>query len=226
MPTLHVLRVFVSSDGSAGNPLGVFLDGSAIPPAHRQAIAADLAFPETVFVEDRLEGRIRIHTPAAELGFAGHPSVGTAWLLGEEGSAPSTLHVPAGDVPIWREDGLTWVRARAAWVHAMTVAELPSAADVEALAGPPVGEDSYYAWAWIDRTAGRIRSRYFAPGIGIAEDEATGAAAVVISDRLGRGLQIEQGRGSRLHTRPGPRGTVELGGRCALVERREYVPAT
>jgi predicted PhzF superfamily epimerase YddE/YHI9 len=41
---LHTLRVFVGPDGGGGNPLGVFLDGGAVPPQRRQAVAADLGF--------------------------------------------------------------------------------------------------------------------------------------------------------------------------------------
>lgn len=222
MTTLHVLRVFLGADGRGGNPLGVFLDGAAIDPARRQAVARDLGFSETVFVDDRASGRIRIFTPGAELPFAGHPTVGTAWLLGETGAVPDMLRPPAGDLPTWRDGPLTWVRARAAWVHPITLARLDRPSAVEALEAGPQGEGSYYAWAWIDEAAGSIRSRYFAGDYGIAEDEATGAAAVLISDRLGRGLEIHQGRASLLHTQLGPDGTVELGGRVALVETRTY----
>ncbi len=219
---LHVLRVFVAPDGSAGNRLGVFLDGAAIHEARRQAVAAELGFSETVFVDDRPAGRIRILTPGAELAFAGHPAVGTAWLLAEVGSPVDTLRPPAGDVATWSADGLRWVRARAAWIHPITYEELASAAAVEALDGPPAGQGSYYPWAWLDRERATIRSRYFAAGYGIVEDEATGAAAVVISDRLGQGLEIHQGRGSRLSTRLGPDGTIDLGGRVVLDEVRAY----
>jgi hypothetical protein len=44
-------------------------------------------------------------------------------------------------------------------------------------------------------------------------DEATGAAALLLTARLGRALNIRQGRGSQLLTAPGPDGTIELGGR-------------
>jgi predicted PhzF superfamily epimerase YddE/YHI9 len=213
---LHVLRVFVDAFGAHGNPLGVFLDGPAIAPERRQAVAAELGFSETVFVDDTATGRIRIFTPAAELAFAGHPTVGTAWLLAETGTPVAALRVPAGEVATWIEGDRRWVRARAAWIHPITLAELDWATEVERLAGPPPGEDSWYPWAWEDEAAGTIRSRYFAGGYGVAEDEATGAAAVLITDRLGRGLEIHQGRGSRLSTRLGPDGTVELGGRVVL----------
>ncbi len=209
MARLHVLRVFVTPDGSGGNPLGVFLDGTEIDPARRQAVASELGFSETVFVDDRTDGTLRIFTPGRELAFAGHPTVGTAWLLGEVGPVPSMLRVPAGDVATWRDADMTWVRAKASWVHAMTLAQLDSPAAVEALTGPPPGEASWYPWAWIDEDAGRIRSRYFFSEGGIGEDEATGAAAVVITDRLRRDLEITQGKGSKLHTRFGADGTVE-----------------
>ena len=52
----------------------------------------------------------------------------------------------------------------------------------------------------------------FAPSMGVAEDEATGAAAVRITDALGRGLTITQGRGSQLVTTLSD-GWIELGGR-------------
>jgi len=93
---------------------------------------------------------------------------------------------------------------------------------VERMTGSPDNEGSYYAWAWIDEAAGTLRSRYFASGLGIREDEATGAAAVVIGDKLGRPLTITQGVGSELRVRPGEDGTVEVGGRVILDDVRDY----
>jgi predicted PhzF superfamily epimerase YddE/YHI9 len=220
---LNVLRVFTAADGQHGNPLGVFVRGMAVPEARRQAVAADLGFSETVFVDDAADGRIRIFTPAAELAFAGHPTVGTGWLLDRLGQGVELLRCPAGDLPTWADDdGLRWVRARPEWVHPITIDELASARAVEDLAGPPPDERSYYAWAWEDEAEGHLRSRYFVPELGIGEDEATGAAAVVMGSRLGRSITIRQGRGSILHVRPGPDGSVEIGGRCLLDEVRAY----
>jgi predicted PhzF superfamily epimerase YddE/YHI9 len=212
---VEVLRVFLGEDGTGGNPLGVVLEGSSVPEDERQAFAARLGYSETVFVDDAREGRIRIFTPAAELPFAGHPTVGTAWLLADRGMDVDVLRPPAGDMPTWSDDGFRWVRARASWVHAIDLVELESPEAVDALTGPPDGAASWYPWAWEDREAGRFRSRYFVLELGIAEDEATGAAAVLISDRLGRGLEIRQGSEgrSRIKTRIGPDGTIDLGGR-------------
>jgi trans-2,3-dihydro-3-hydroxyanthranilate isomerase len=70
----------------AGNPLAVVLDPDGLDTAAMQAIAREFNHPETVFVFPSAErahrARVRIFTPARELAFAGHPTVGTAVLLG------------------------------------------------------------------------------------------------------------------------------------------------
>ncbi|HET9614541.1 MAG TPA: PhzF family phenazine biosynthesis protein [Candidatus Limnocylindrales bacterium] len=222
LPELHVLRVFVGPDGRGGNGLGVFLDGAAIEDDRRQAVAADLGFAETVFVDDAAEGAIRIFTPTRELAFAGHPTVGTGWLLHETGAPATTLRPPAGEVPFWPDRERTWIRARAEWVHEIAIEELHSAEEVESQPRQPLGTPGRYVWAWIDEAAGVLRSRYFATDVGIVEDEATGAAAVVMGDRLRRDLTIRQGVGSEILVRSGPDGAVEVGGRVELLERRAY----
>ena len=69
----------------AGNPLAVVFDADGLDGARMQAIAREFSHPETVFVlEPEAAGstaRVRIFTPAMELAFAGHPTVGTALLL-------------------------------------------------------------------------------------------------------------------------------------------------
>ncbi|HEV7810975.1 MAG TPA: PhzF family phenazine biosynthesis protein [Candidatus Limnocylindrales bacterium] len=222
MTELHVLRVFSGPDGRGGNDLGVFLDGSSIEASHRQSVATDLGFSETVFVDDAAEGAIRIFTPGRELAFAGHPTVGTAWLFHETGAPATTLRPPAGDVPFRVDGDRTWVRARAEWVHAIQVEQLPTADAVDGEPGQAMGDPGRYVWAWIDEADGILRSRYFATDVGILEDEATGAAAVVMGDRLRRPLTIRQGVGSEILVRPQDDGSVEIGGRVAPIERREY----
>jgi predicted PhzF superfamily epimerase YddE/YHI9 len=221
--TLHVLRVFVGPDGRGGNPLGVFLDGQAIPNDRRQAVALDLGFSETVFVDDAAEGAIRIFTPGAELPFAGHPIVGTGWLFFETGAPATTLRPPAGDVPFRHDAERTWIRARPEWVHQFRREQLSTAAAVDAFVGPALGEPGIYVWAWLDEASGIVRARYFPTDLLIAEDEATGAAAVKLGGLLRRPMTIRQGVGSEILVRPQPDGTVEIGGRVEPVETREYV---
>lgn len=221
MPELTIVRVFTGTGEEGGNPLGVFLDGHAVAEGDRQAVAARLGFSETVFVDDAAEGRVRIFTPSTELPFAGHPLVGTAWLLQAEGLPVDTLRPPAGEVPTWFEGGLTWIRGRAEWAPPMELVELDSPAEVEALDGAPTEAGFAYCWSWLDERAGVVRARAFAPAAGIAEDEATGAAAVRLATALGRAVTIHQGQGSELHARPGPDGTAEVSGTVALDERRD-----
>jgi len=91
----------------AGNQLAVFTDATEIPEELMQPLAREMAFSETVFVY-RPEGdghvRLRIFTPASELPFAGHPILGTAFVLG----APLQLveirlETGAGVVPVTLE---------------------------------------------------------------------------------------------------------------------------
>jgi predicted PhzF superfamily epimerase YddE/YHI9 len=222
MATLHVLRVFTDEGGEWGNPLGVFLDGVEVPVERRQAVAADLGFSETVFVDDPGTGVCRIFTPGSELGFAGHPSVGTAWLLARGGEAIETLRPPAGDVGVRFEGELTFIAARPEWSPPWQFVRMADPAEIEALRGPPRGLDEVYCWAWEDEAAGRMRSRCFAIEDGVGEDEATGSAAIMLCAELGRELTIHQGEGSLLLARPLGAGRAEVGGRVVLDEVREH----
>ncbi len=222
MATLHVLRVFCGEDGSHGNPLGVFLDGGEVPEERRQGVAEELGFSETVFVDDRARGECRIFTPGLELPFAGHPTVGTAWLLAREGEAVGALRPPAGEVPVRWEGDSTYVAARAEWSPPWELIELGSPAQVEALDGPPDGrEDEIYLWAWADEDAGLVRSRCFSLADGVGEDEATGSAAIMLAAALERPLTIHQGEGSLLHAVPLGEGRAEVGGRVVLDQVRD-----
>lgn len=222
MAAFHLLRVFCADDGSGGNPLAVFLDGAGVPASERQPIAAELGLSETVFVDDPATAELRIFTPTVELDFAGHPTVGTAWLLAREREPVTALHPPAGEVGVRYDDELTWISARPEWAPEFEHRQLGSPAEVDALDGPPPGHDAIGTWAWIDEAAGVLRARVFPVRYGIAEDEATGAAAIRLCATLGRDLDIHQGAGSRLFTRPLAGGRVELAGWAALDDVREY----
>ncbi|MDN3020647.1 PhzF family phenazine biosynthesis protein [Streptomyces sp. S.PB5] len=217
MTDYDVLRVFCAPNGGYGNELGVVREGSVMPDRdERQAFAGKLGFSETVFVDDPERGVIDIYTPTLRLPFAGHPCVGTGWLL----DVPE-LATPAGPVGARLDGEFSWIEARAEWAPPRTLRQYASAAEVDDLPVPPKGE-WIYAWAWEDEPAGRIRARGF-PGRddGIDEDEATGAAAILLTDLLGRALNITQGAGSQILTAPQPYGWVEIGGRVVLEREPE-----
>jgi predicted PhzF superfamily epimerase YddE/YHI9 len=220
-----VLRVFAGPDGQGGNPLGVVLDGAAVPADERQGIATELGFSETVFVDAPENGEVSIFTPTTELPFAGHPLVGAAWLLAREGHELAELRVEAGKVPIRHDGDVTWIAGQPKWAGPYEYQEVDSPDMVDALAGPPAGRDMVSVWAWEDEPAGRLRARVFPVAIGIEEDEATGAAAVRMGALLHRDLEIRQGRGSLLHVRPRGDGMVEVGGRVVQDQVRP-LPAT
>ena len=72
-----------------GNPLAVFPDARGLDTSTMQALAGEFNLSETTFVlppEDaRHTAKVRIFTPSAEIGFAGHPNIGTAWVLAMQG---------------------------------------------------------------------------------------------------------------------------------------------
>jgi trans-2,3-dihydro-3-hydroxyanthranilate isomerase len=87
-----------------GNPLAVFTDGRGMPDGLMQRIAREMNLSETVFVlpaEAGGDARIRIFTPTRELSFAGHPTLGTALVLGADAQLKSiSLETGVGVVPI------------------------------------------------------------------------------------------------------------------------------
>lgn len=99
----------------SGNPLAVFLDAEGLTDDEMQAVAREMNLSESTFVlpptdDGRAQGadyRLRIFTPGTELPFAGHPSIGTAWVLAMDGRfalrPPATVvhqELPIGVLPI------------------------------------------------------------------------------------------------------------------------------
>ena len=115
--------------------------------------------------------------------------------------------MPAGIVQVAYEDELTAVRARSEWAPEFAIYELASTDELMAADPADYPDDmQHYLWTWIDEAAGVIRSRMFASNLGVPEDEATGAAAVRITDYLSRDLKIVQGKGSVISTAVEPGG--------------------
>ncbi len=219
MTKVHVVRVFTDPAGDHGNQLGVVLDTTGLDDDRRQAIAIELNYSETVFVDDLDEARLRIFTPAREIPLAGHPLVGTSWLLAQVTGHPVDTLRPlrAANVDTWVEDGVTWIRARIDEAPPWQFVQLETPDEIDALSVPPdAAYDLHEFWAWEDETKGELRARVFASSHNIAEDEATGSGALRLLDVLGRELVIRQGRGSVIYARPArQQGRGEVGGRVA-----------
>jgi trans-2,3-dihydro-3-hydroxyanthranilate isomerase len=101
---LYTLDVFTTRQ-FAGNPLAVITDGDGIPQAKMQAIAREMNLSETVFIQRPTNNgalaRLRIFTTTRELPLAGHPVIGTWFLLAELGVVPAN----EGPVQIMQQTG-------------------------------------------------------------------------------------------------------------------------
>jgi trans-2,3-dihydro-3-hydroxyanthranilate isomerase len=260
-----------------GNPVAVFEDAQGLSGELMQRTARELNLSETVFVlgaGDDHDAHIRIFTPALELPFAGHPVLGTAFVLGEAlGSDIVRLRTQVGvvEVTLRRADGRivfgemvqpvpTW----AAFEHADEVlaaigvprSELPievydngprhtyvrltDEAAVAALT-PDIGALGRFGAVGVSCFAAegpRVKTRMFGPGLGMAEDPATGSAAGPLAVHLarhgvvgfGEQLEIRQGaeigRPSVLYAAAhGSAQRIErvlVGGAAVVVGRGEY----
>jgi trans-2,3-dihydro-3-hydroxyanthranilate isomerase len=127
-----------------GNPLAVFLDGRGLADGEMQAIAREMNLSETTFVLPATRpdcvARVRIFTPAREVPFAGHPTVGTTWVLATQrrlGGAPAAaLEEGIGPVAVALEGdplqpSFVWMRHR----DASFGPEVPERAGVAAALG-------------------------------------------------------------------------------------------
>ena len=220
-----MVRVFTRNE-VGGNLLGIH--EGILGDHEMQAIATALGYSETVFLGEPAFGvtPTRIFTPGNELPFAGHPLVGTTWHLTKPGE---TVELRCGiGVVTGRqaENGAASIGvaylppvdevdappgATGAWIAHMPlpyeVHELPGPDAVAAYA-PPDEPDHRLVWAAGEEgDADTIRARFFAFGVGVPEDPATGSAAVALAAvqrHLGRtqgSVTIHQGSEMRCPSR-------------------------
>ena len=274
MKAAYVLVDVFTDRALAGNALAVFPDGADIPEDLYAPIARELNLSETVFV-GRIDGDVyecRIFTPGAELPFAGHPTLGTAWTLHDLGRVEGPRLVQrtaAGDTPVslafetvWLERtgtvgpdiddvsfiapalglsetavgfnagvlgfGRQWLAPAFAdagveqlmvpVADAATLTKMAPRPEVVDLSGQGI-----YCFTAIAPT--RLKARFFASGLGIAEDPATGSAAanlgLYLAERLGDlafdiSQGVEAGRPSTLMVDTS-RGRARVGGQVVKV---------
>ncbi len=108
--TPQVLRYAAFTEqGAGGNPAGVVLDARGLDDAERLAIAAEVGYSETAFVEPSAEPgqyRVRYFSPRAEVAFCGHATIATAVALAERlGPGQLRFDTLAGPVPVATQVG-------------------------------------------------------------------------------------------------------------------------
>jgi trans-2,3-dihydro-3-hydroxyanthranilate isomerase len=140
-----------------GNPLAVFPDGAGLSDEEMQAIAREMNLSETTFVlsatKPGCDVKVRIFTPGVELPFAGHPTVGTTYVLATlgrlpEGATDVVLEEGVGPVPVKIEGDLAnptfiWMKHPVAsfgppLVDRMAIAEALALAESDLLPGKPL----------------------------------------------------------------------------------------
>ena len=149
----RIVNVFtVGDDPFSGNPLAVFEDAADVSDEQMQAIARQLNLSETTFVTgpggDGVDADVHIFTPEYELPFAGHPTLGTAYVVSSllSGRESVVLGMPAGRVPV-SLNGSRWVLTTAVAPTTRAVDVMP--ADLAAMIGvdaDDVGEGPL----WVD----------------------------------------------------------------------------
>ena len=221
----------------AGNPLAVVLESDGLDKAAMQAIAREFNLAETVFVtqpsNQRHRAMLRIFTPMAELPFAGHPTIGTAVLLGcmsgynlglhkmvlEEAVGPvhctveaqgrergrasfvlprlpertgEAVKTPDAAAALSLKEDEIGFGAPSRWSAGVPAHFVP-VRDLDAIArAAPAGsfeavfgkEGRAVVYLYCGQTAepdNHFHARMFAPGLGIREDPATGAAAAAFA---------------------------------------------
>ena len=293
MRRLHYHLVDVFTDRAfGGNPLAVVTNGRGVDGGTMQAIAKEFNLSETTFVlppdDPRHDWRVRIFTPGSELPMAGHPTVGTAFVLArehliprggretnvvfEEGVGPVPVSVEfEGGEPVFAEmsqplptfgprlDDRRAVAAMLSLGESDLEPDLPvevvscgvpflyvplRSLDAARRARPRAdlierasGErgilpELFVFTREVEGAGSTVHSRMFAPGMGITEDPATGAASGPLGCYLVRyGLVppgptaeivseqgIEMGRPSFIHIRIERAGelftAVRVGGQC------------
>jgi PhzF family phenazine biosynthesis protein len=198
--------VFADRPG-AGNALGVVFDAGDMDAAAMQALAAWLNLSETIFFLPPGAGadyRIRIFTPGSELPFAGHPSVGAAWVavahrlaMPREGRLVQQCEAGLLPVQVANADGRFHVAVRSP--RARLVEELATRvpAGLDAVAAPrrPAALwDNGPSW-WLVETASSVQVRGFEPDFAAIAawtnaTRATGVAIFAFEDDDGHDLVV------------------------------------
>lgn len=263
----------------AGNALAVFTEANDLDDITMQALAREMNLSESAFVLHPIaadaDARVRIFTPTMELPFAGHPTLGTAFVLAKEKREGAVIHLETGRGPVAVRIAPSETSVNFGWMTQPLPIRHPFAATEALLSALHVDRSTLpielydngprYVLIQLDtpgavaalspdltrlaafgslafvvfaRETASWKVRVFAPGEGILEDPATGAAAGALAvhlcrhGRVGFGdeIVINQGaeiaRPSKLHARAVGSAErldlVEVGGNGIVIARGEF----
>jgi trans-2,3-dihydro-3-hydroxyanthranilate isomerase len=205
MRTYAFVTVDVFTDRRfGGNPLAVFPDASGLSDGEMQSLATEFNLSETTFVvppeNPANTARVRIFNRTSEMPFAGHPNVGTGWVLaglGRDRDGLLRFEEIAGLVEVSVERDGSGGRLRAVTIAAPQPLSLGAEMPVDLLAGCAGLDVSdvvvaahrrlplyLYAQDGQNADAIRLRARMFSPLSGTVEDAATGSAATPLAALL------------------------------------------
>jgi trans-2,3-dihydro-3-hydroxyanthranilate isomerase len=139
----RILNVFTAGGARlSGNPLCVVEDGRGLDPAAMQALARQFNVSETTFIlpSKRAAALVRIFTPAYEMPFAGHPTLGTAHVCRALGLGGNQLglEMRAGIIPV-TSNGNHWTLRAAAATSRLVEVQPPELARLLGLDSPDIG---------------------------------------------------------------------------------------
>jgi trans-2,3-dihydro-3-hydroxyanthranilate isomerase len=114
----YIVDVFAEKKYS-GNQLAVFDNAQNLTTQQMQDIAREINFAESTFITninaEKSEVEVRIFTPEFEMQFAGHPIIGTSWVLMNRicptESNTINLNVPVGSIPVFQDQDLVWLQS-------------------------------------------------------------------------------------------------------------------
>ena len=196
----RLLNVFtIAGDRFSGNPLCVFEDGGGLSDAQMQALALQFNLSETTFIlpADGATALVRIFTPAMELPFAGHPTLGTAEVVRDLAGAGDrlTLAMKAGVIPVVARGQAWTLQAKAPVARQLDAHRIPelahslglAAADV---ADPPCWVDTGMEQLLVPLASGEVVRR-ITPGVGLAQfSNAAGKVSVYAFPPLAAGGEM------------------------------------
>jgi predicted PhzF superfamily epimerase YddE/YHI9 len=216
------IKIFVDSDGNFGNPVGIIHDlDRNIPEAMRQQIAIKSGFSEVVFLNSIKPANVSIFSPTRQIPFAGHALVGAAYYF-RTVLMQNITEITSMDQPIKAsyESDKTWVESDISILPSWNLKQLSNATKIDQLSSEESQQLQHtFVWAYIDKHAGLIRARTFAPDWKIAEDEANGSGSMLLAHQLNQSLTIYHGKGSVIFVKPIDDTHITVGGAVKITSQ-------